>query len=307
MGRQLRIEYPGAMYHVMAHGNGFQWIYKNDKHISLFKQVLQDTVLKYKIKIHAVVLMRNHYHMLLETPYANLSNSMKKFNRDFSRLFNYHANRKGSVFKDRYKSILIEKEHYYFNVLRYICQNPKRIKLINRCEDYKGSYLNWLTDNNFKKCIYLDDIKKYFFEKGDWLNSFLSWINEEVETNPFKESKFKYLLGTNSWLTKIGKKIKVKIGKPYKERKKYYTLIINEKALQEVLQNYDESEIINIKIFLYSKYSGLSSKEICKLLKMKSEFAVSQRLYRFRKKIKLQNKALKSLKRVENFVLNVKS
>ena len=126
MGRQLRIEYPGALYHVMAHGNGFQWIYKTDYHIDLFKQVIQDTVIKYKLKIHAIVLMRNHYHILLETPHANLSLSMKKFNRDFARLFNIHAKRKGSIFKDRYKSILIEKENYYFNALRYICQNPVR-------------------------------------------------------------------------------------------------------------------------------------------------------------------------------------
>ena len=63
MGRQIRIEYRGAFYHVMAHGNGFQWIYKTPAHLELFKAILQETVRKYKVRIHAVVLMRNHYHM----------------------------------------------------------------------------------------------------------------------------------------------------------------------------------------------------------------------------------------------------
>ena len=129
MGRQLRIEYPGALYHVMSHGNGLQWIYRQPAHLHIFKYFIKNIVLKYKFKIHAIVLMRNHYHILLETPLANLSRGMKQFNQEFAKMFNKLKYRKGSVFKDRYKAILIEKENYYWSVLKYICQNPLRKKL----------------------------------------------------------------------------------------------------------------------------------------------------------------------------------
>ena len=106
MGRQLRIEYPDALYHVMSHGNGLQWIYQQPDHLNIFKYFIKDIVIKYKFKIHAIVLMQNHYHILLETPLGNLSKGMKKFNQEFAKMFNKLKGRKGSVFKDRYKAIL---------------------------------------------------------------------------------------------------------------------------------------------------------------------------------------------------------
>ena len=61
MVRPLRIEYPGAMYHVMSHGNGFQWIYKNNKNYIEFLTLLKDIIDKYQFKIHTFILMLNHY------------------------------------------------------------------------------------------------------------------------------------------------------------------------------------------------------------------------------------------------------
>ena len=113
MARTLRIEYPGAMYHVMSHGNGFQWIYKNENHFYDFLKLLKEIKEKFNIIIHSFVLMLNHYHLLLETPSGNLSRCMLYLNREFARRFNYWQRRKGSVFKSRYKSVLIEKESYY--------------------------------------------------------------------------------------------------------------------------------------------------------------------------------------------------
>ncbi len=78
----------------MAHGTGLQWIYKSDIHIKIFKDVLIKTIIKYNLKIHAFNLMKNHYHMLVETPEANLSKAMKKFNSEFALIFNLTENRK---------------------------------------------------------------------------------------------------------------------------------------------------------------------------------------------------------------------
>jgi REP element-mobilizing transposase RayT len=132
MGRPKRIEYENAFYHVMSHGNGRQWIYKSEEHLKIFIESLEKVVTKYKVKIHCFVLMRNYYHILLETPLGNLSDIMLMFNREFARMYNKLENRKGSVFKQRYKAILIEKEEYYLNVLRYISQNPIRPRLCSK-------------------------------------------------------------------------------------------------------------------------------------------------------------------------------
>ena len=162
MGRQRRIQFPGALYHVMSHGNGFQWIYKDPLHLSIFKESLKKDAIKYKVIIHAVILMRNHYHMLIETLLGNLSDFMRKFNHDFAFLFNRMIKRTGAIFKQRYKSIIIDKENYYFNVMRYICQNPVRKGIVEKCEDYKGSFLNWLLDDDFKGCFHLEWIKDMY-------------------------------------------------------------------------------------------------------------------------------------------------
>jgi len=76
MARQLRIEYEGALYHVMSHGNGFQWIYKSYDNYSDYIDLLLEVQAKYKFIIHSYILMRNHYHILLETPLGNLSRGM---------------------------------------------------------------------------------------------------------------------------------------------------------------------------------------------------------------------------------------
>ena len=304
MGRQLRIEYPGALYHVMSHGNGFQWIYKNHEHLKMFKYVLRNVVEKYHVKIHAVVLMKNHYHILLETPNANLSQCMKKLNQNFARLFNINANRKGSVIRGRYKSMLIEKEIYFFNVLRYICQNPVRKKVTKRCEEYNGSYLKWIKDKDFERYFYLEDIKEKFKDKGNWYDSFITWLNNDKESNPGQNSKFKYLLGSSEWLEKVNKRISLSITDNITEKKKYYELRINEEALDNHLKNLSIKEQLDISLYFYANYSSKTIKEICKMLSIKSEAAAWQRLRRY--KIALKNNPIKRKiqNQIEEIVLN---
>ncbi len=307
MGRQIRIEYENALYHVMAHGNGFQWIYKNEEHIGLFKKILINIIRKYKVKIHAVVLMRNHYHILIETPHANLSKCMKKFNQDFARMFNNTTGRKGSVFRDRYKAILIEKESYFFNVLRYICQNPVRKKIVSRCEDYPGSYLSWIKDRNFFNTIFLDTIIEKFSDNDDneeWYSNFINWLNSEIEPKNNIKTKFKYLFGTENWTKNIKEKFKkYAVGNVY-EKKKYYEINIDDEKLRNVLNDKSKKEKLDILVYIYAKYSGLSISEICSKFKMASISATGQRYYRIKKQI-IENIVLKNeIRTIEEKCLN---
>lgn len=79
MSRQLRIEYKGALYHIMSHGTGLLWFYKDRKHFLLFLGLLKDLEKKYNFLFHTIIFMRNHYHILLETPDANLSKGINRF------------------------------------------------------------------------------------------------------------------------------------------------------------------------------------------------------------------------------------
>ena len=112
MARQLRIEYPGAVYHVTSRGNGRQRIFITDKDRLRFCKFLERTTRDYKIILHAYCLMGNHYHLLLETPEPNLSRAMKYLDGLYTQNFNWRHGRSGHVFQGRYKAILVEKgEH----------------------------------------------------------------------------------------------------------------------------------------------------------------------------------------------------
>ncbi|MDD5067127.1 MAG: transposase [bacterium] len=285
MGRQLRIQYENAFYHVISHGNGRQWIYKTEADLVLLKKTLIEVIDKYHVKVHAVVIMRNHYHMLIETPLANLSLAIKKMNCRFASLFNKSHGRQGSVFKDRYKAILIQKESYYLNVLRYICQNPVRLNLTKKCEDYQGSYLNWINDQEFIKYIYFDDLIEYFKSQSPWSERFFHWINDKFETNPVKNSDHPSLLGDTNWLNEIGKRIKIPITQEVVQKKKYIGLRFNNKLLHNALDEYPKKERYNILSYLYNKYSGQTQEHISKKLKIKNGNALRLKIYRFKKQL----------------------
>ena len=305
MARQIRIEYPGAYYHVMMHGNGFQWIYKNETHLKLFQEIIIEVVKKYKVKIHAVVLMRNHYHLLLETPEGNLNRCMRKLNRDFARLFNNNTNRKGSVFKGRYISILVEKEEYYHALLRYICQNPVRKGIVDKCEKYKGGYINWIRKNSeIKDYLYLDDIKRYFNSRDRWLDNFLEWINDGIESNPQNESKYRNFLGRNEWIMTMREQIERNIRKSTREKKKYYGMKINECKLQKLLMDVPERFKLSINLKIHADYTDLTLLKLSKRMKLKSEAACWQRLYRFRKELEKDKKTQDLYRKIEKELIN---
>ena len=306
MGRQLRIEYTGALYHVMSHGNGFQWIYKEKAHLDLFKAVLIRSINKYGVKIHAVVLMRNHYHMLIETPEANLSRFMKRFNQEFARLFNIQAKRTGSIIRDRYKAILIEKEPYYLNVLRYIGQNPVRQSIVKRCEEYEGSSIKWLGVKGMENYIYIDDIKERFGGGQRWRKSFIKWMNDGIEENPMEGMEYKYLLGGKEWIKGVGSRIKKKLGGEIIEKRKYRGIGLDVAKFEREVKATCKRGTTDVLIYTYATCSGMTVREIVKKLRLKSEAAAYQRLYRYKKLLDNNADQLQYQKALEKRFNNVK-
>ncbi len=128
MARPLRIEFPGAVYHVTARGDGRGAIFRDDADRSAFLEILGRTAAFRGWLCHAYCLMGNHYHLLIETPEANLSRGMRSLNGEYTQAFNRRHNRPGHVFQGRFKAVLVEKEAHLLELCRYVVLNPVRAR-----------------------------------------------------------------------------------------------------------------------------------------------------------------------------------
>lgn len=139
MARPLRIEYPGAWYHVMNRGAGRQPVFNDDAQRAYFLSLLGETQMRFQAEWHAYCLMGNHYHLLLRTPEANLQRIMRHVNGVYTQYFNRGENRDGPLFRGRYKAILVDAEAYWLRLSRYIHRNPLAAGLVRELVDYRWS------------------------------------------------------------------------------------------------------------------------------------------------------------------------
>jgi REP element-mobilizing transposase RayT len=145
MARPIRVEYPGAVYHVICRGNNRQAIYRDDEDRRRYLEKLYYYCQDKKVNLLAYCLMPNHVHLLLETPQGNLSKMMQAFQTSYTVYFNKRHGRTGHVFEQRYKAMVVDKDNYLLQVSRYIHLNAVSAKLAERAQDYRwcsyGSYL----------------------------------------------------------------------------------------------------------------------------------------------------------------------
>jgi REP element-mobilizing transposase RayT len=139
MTRPLRIEYSGAVYHITSRGNEKKAVFRDDQDRINFLNVLQHVNKRYDWICHAYCLMDNHYHLLIETPDANLSLGMRQLNGVYTQVFNKRHQRTGHLFQGRYTSILIQKDSHLLEVCRYVVLNPVRANVVERPEAWKWS------------------------------------------------------------------------------------------------------------------------------------------------------------------------
>jgi REP element-mobilizing transposase RayT len=143
MARQLRIEYPGALYHVFSRGNQKQLVYLSDDDRSFFLNYLRKAHKKFGAIVHTYCLMPNHFHLFLETPYGNLSRLMHYVITSYTTYFNKKHDRHGHLFQGRFKSVLIEAVGYAKELSRYIHLNPVRSGIIDKPDRYPWSSLGY--------------------------------------------------------------------------------------------------------------------------------------------------------------------
>ena len=139
MARQWRIEYNGALYHVLSRGNQGQPIFRDDEDRRIFLDIIGEASQRFAIEIHAYVLMENHYHILLKTIDPNLSKAMQWIGTTYTRRFNLRHGGSGHLFQGRFKSIIVENDRYLSQLSYYIHRNPLRAGIVNRLGDYQWS------------------------------------------------------------------------------------------------------------------------------------------------------------------------
>lgn len=139
MARPLRLEFAGALYHITSRGNERKAIYFDDTDFELFLTLLGRVCEQYNWVVHAYCLMTNHYHLLVETPDANLSKGMRQLNGTYTQAINRKRARVGHLFQGRYKAILVDKDAYLLELSRYVVLNPVRANMVETIEDWPWS------------------------------------------------------------------------------------------------------------------------------------------------------------------------
>ncbi|MCX6339408.1 MAG: transposase [Candidatus Aureabacteria bacterium] len=128
MARSLRVQFSDAWYHVTSRGNERTSIFRDDHDRGRFLDILEESCWAFQVEVHCYCMMSNHFHFLLNTPLANLSRFMQRFNTSYTVYFNRRHRRSGHLFQGRYKAILVDADAYLLELSRYLHLNPVRLK-----------------------------------------------------------------------------------------------------------------------------------------------------------------------------------
>ena len=139
MSRPLRVEYPGAHYHVTARGDRCEPIFEDDQDRQSLLKVLGQALERFDASCFAYCLMPNHYHFVVKTRRANLSQFMRHVNGVYTQRYNRRHDKVGHLFQGRFKAIVVDRDAYLLEVCRYVDLNPVRARLVRRPQDWHWS------------------------------------------------------------------------------------------------------------------------------------------------------------------------
>ena len=205
MARPLRIEYQNAVHHVTSRGNARNKIFLGDQDRENFLFVLDAVVKRHNWLCHAYCLMDNHYHLMIETPDANLSRGTRQLNGVYTQKYNWWHSKTGHLFQGRYKSILVDKENYLLELCRYVVLNPVRANMVEKPEEWKwssyGATAGLKTVPNY---LTVDWILGLFSNnKAEAQKRYRKFVREGIHTgSPWDDLQGQILLGEEGFIEK---------------------------------------------------------------------------------------------------------
>ncbi len=168
MPRPTRIDYEGAFHHVMDRGRNRQTIFHNKDYFEAFLQTLKEVSEQFDAIIHAYCLMSNHYHLLIETPKANLARIMQHINGVYTQRHNRMRKQDGTLFRGRYKSVLVDEDNYLLQLSRYIHRNPVEFKksMVEALEVYPwSSYPAYINQSSAPSWLHREKVYQMLGQK----------------------------------------------------------------------------------------------------------------------------------------------
>jgi REP element-mobilizing transposase RayT len=329
MARALRIQFDGALYHITCRGNEKREIFKDDPDRLRFLEILELSLNNYQVILYCYILMVNHYHLLVETPHANISEFMRHFNITYTSYYNKRHDRVGHLYQGRYKSILVDKDSYLAILSRYIHLNPVRTnQLVFRSAREKEKYLKeypWSSLLGYidkeKKSPLIDYSLILAAYGGDTIRGMMNyWKQMRRDIRDGLEVKDKVVgqsvLGTdefvgwvkNTYVNKVANRREIPSVRGvlrYRSKDAILKVISDEtdKSDEEILR--EKGPLRQMAMELLFRYGGLKGVEIARIMTLDYS-TVSKERKRLRERLEKDAGLRRQFKRIETKLSKVK-
>ena len=234
MARPIRIEYPGAIYHITSRGNAQESIYHSDDDRHQFLSVLEKACERYQWQVYAYCLMDNHYHLMVETLDSTLSKGMRHLNGVYTQWFNQTRPKKrvGHVFQGRFKAILVDKDSYLLELCRYVVLNPIRANMVEHASEYRwSSYRDTTGQRSAPEWLNTDWVLSQFGKQRKRAKEkYKQFVSDGIgNDSPLENLQGQLVLGSDKFVTKalshLPKEQQASLSEiPKKQRKKVFAL-----------------------------------------------------------------------------------
>ena len=263
MTRPLRLQFPGAIYHITSRGNARENIYLDKEDRETFLSILADTVARHNWLCHAYCLMDNHYHLLIETLDPTLSLGMRQLNGVYTQTFNRSHDRVGHIFQGRYKSILVEMDSHLLELCRYIVLNPAKAGMAKTPEQWEwSSYRATVGASKTPDFLSTDWILQQFSRnkakaRGRYADFVRDGMNNKLES-PWQKLKGQ-IFGSSRFIAMMQEKVgeKKEIGEIPREQR-----YPDRPSLHEIFKTVENKQDRNRKMTAAHRDYGYTLKEI---------------------------------------------
>ncbi len=215
MARQLRIQYPGAFYHITCRGNERKKIFLDSDDRDRFIELLKESLRIYHVILYVYIQMDNHFHLVLQTKRANLSEFMRRFNICYTGWFNYHHKTCGHLYQGRYKALLVDADNYLLELSRYVHLNPVRVGRLCGCGyrekwqyliKYKWSSLaGYLNAKRAVDFVDYDMVLKTIGGRRSYQQFLSDGVRKDLD-DILENVKYQTILGDNDFVTLVKNK-----------------------------------------------------------------------------------------------------
>ena len=319
MSRPLRIEYPYAWYHVMNRARRGEDLYTGKDDLLCFIDLLQETVYLFKIRVGAYCLMSTHYHLLIQTPEANLSRCMRHLNGVYTQRYNARYGYDGTLFRGRYKAILIDADSYLLQLMRYIHRNPLRAGLADKLDQYPWSSHKGYVSNAKKwdwlyKDFILSMLTPHRSAQIRHYKQFVAQLDSEEIIQVFDKKIMPSVLGSEKFIEWIKEKLFDK--KNDKEIPESKSLAPDMNRIKETVcrvYKIEEKDLIvarrgieneprNVAIYLMRSLRGEPLLSIGSQFNLNRHSSVSSVLDRTRRRLKEDRRFQKRIEKIEKML-----